>query len=149
MARTEKIRSIQAPPLNLCFFPESRENQGMEPVTLPFDEFEAIRLADQLKMGHKEASDIMGISRPTFTRLLEKARNHMAAFLVEGRPLQISGGSIRFSSDVYCCRSCRRPFKWGEKGEPICPRCGKSDSLYAHASCGGSCVCCEKKDLSL
>ncbi len=146
MARTEKIRSIEAPPLNLSFMPEMKGKREQEPVILPFDEFEAIRLADQLKLDHKEASEIMGISRPTFTRLLEKARGHVADFLVQGRPLSISGGSIRFSADVYCCRHCRAPFKWSKEGTPVCPRCRQSDALHAHAACGGSCVCCEKEE---
>ncbi|MDC7218964.1 MAG: DUF134 domain-containing protein [Spirochaetales bacterium] len=146
MARNEKIRSIEAPPLNLHFFPESEENRNCDAVVLAFDEFEAIRLVDRLKLDHREASEIMGISRPTFTRLLEKARGHMAQFLVEGLPLDISGGSIKFASHVFCCRYCRAPFKWDGEGEAVCPRCGRSDALHAHASCGGSCVCCEKEE---
>ena len=146
MARTEKIRSIEEPPLNLSFMPEMEEKRDQEPIVIAFDEFEAIRLVDQLKLDHLEASEIMGISRPTFTRLLEKARGHMAEFLVQGKPLSISGGSIRFSVNVFCCRHCRAPFKWSEDTAPVCPRCGKSDALHAHAACGGSCVCCEKEE---
>jgi predicted DNA-binding protein (UPF0251 family) len=146
MARTEKLRSIEAPPMNFRFFPEVKDLQEDDPVIIPLDEFEAIRLSDQMKLGHREASEIMGISRPTFTRLLERARGHMAEFLVDGRSLAISGGSIRFSSHVFCCRHCRAPFKWNQEGEPVCPRCKESDALHAHAACRGSCLCCEKAE---
>jgi predicted amidophosphoribosyltransferase len=70
----------------------------------------------------------------------------MAVFLVEGRSLVISGGSIRFSSGVYCCRHCRAPFKWAEESDFFCPRCGESNAIHAHAACNGSCVCCEEKE---
>jgi uncharacterized protein len=71
MARTKKIRSIVAPPLNLRFYPDTDKLPERPPLVLSSDEFEAIRLTVKLKCDHKEAAEIMGISRPTFTRLLE------------------------------------------------------------------------------
>ncbi len=48
---------------------------------LHFDEFEAIRLLDYLGMTQAEAADKMNVSRPTLTRIYEKARkNHCPGF---------------------------------------------------------------------
>jgi predicted DNA-binding protein (UPF0251 family) len=46
----------------------------LEPVVLLFEEYEAIRLADYENLTQKEAALNMKISRPTFTRLYDKAR---------------------------------------------------------------------------
>ncbi len=110
---------------------------------MPLDEFEAIRLTDKLGYDHGAAAAIMGVSRPTFTRLIRRARKKMAVFLVEGVVLEISGGSILFSDHVYCCRRCHRPFKWEDPEPPICPTCRQSSVIPASASCNGDCRCCE------
>jgi len=133
---------VEAPPRVFRFGPD-RVEQKTGKTIIRLDEFEAIRLADKLGYGHGEAAAIMGVSRPTFTRLISRARKKMASFLVEGTVLEISGGSILFSENVYCCRNCHRPFKWDVPDPPVCPSCGKSAVIEASASCNGDCRCCE------
>ena len=146
MGRQEKCRTVKAPPQHFSFNAVKKISKSEHPVNMRFDEFEAIRLSDKLGYDHIRAAEIMGISRPTFTRLLKKARQKMAVFLIDGRPLKISGGSILFSENVYCCRNCQRPFLWEQEDVPICPVCQKSYVIKADVSCGGNCRCCEEKD---
>jgi len=49
----------------------------LDQVVLSLDEYEALRLAYYMNLEHLQASKEMGISRPTFTRLIEKARQKM------------------------------------------------------------------------
>ena len=143
MGRNEKCRTVEAPPQYFSFQAVDEIEESVNTVKMRFDEFEAIRLSDKLGYDHIKASAIMGVSRPTYTRLLHKARQKMALFLIDGHNLTLSGGSILFAKDVFCCKECRRPFKWEDEGVPTCPTCNKSDVLEAKATCKGICRCCE------
>ncbi|MBI9102167.1 MAG: DUF134 domain-containing protein [Spirochaetales bacterium] len=149
MGRQEKCRSVEFPPRNFIFRPEIIDEVSSPDtfVYMRLDEFEAIRLADKLGYGHTQASEIMGISRPTFTRLLNRARAKAAEFIVDGKSLEISGGSILFSEDVYCCKNCHRPFKWNNGGNPVCPICSQINIIPARGDCNGDCRCCEDESL--
>ena len=59
---------------------------------MSLDEFEAVNLADYQGLYHEEAAQRMGISRPTFGRILGSARKKIANALVEGKALQIEAG---------------------------------------------------------
>jgi predicted DNA-binding protein (UPF0251 family) len=97
MGRQEINRSVQQPPRFFSFSAVDAPTGGDQPATangaiqLRLDEYEAIRLADHLGYDHGEASRIMAVSRPTFTRLLNKARAKLADFLTSGAPLEIRG----------------------------------------------------------
>ena len=53
------------------------------------DEMEAVRLADFEGLYQQECSDRMGISRTTFSRLIESARKKISDALVSGKALVI------------------------------------------------------------
>jgi len=142
MGRQEKCRTVQAPPRHFSFNAVREIVSAEEPVNIRFDEFEAIRLSDKLGYDHIKAAKIMGISRPTFTRLLNRARQKMAIFLTEGLGLEISGGSILFAKNVFCCKNCQRPFNWEQDDDPVCPTCLGQDVIKADAACRGVCRCC-------
>ena len=59
------------------------------------EEYEAIRLADY-ENSHEEAAQRMNISRPTFTRLYDKARKHSPAF-IESKSIVIRGGIMKLT----------------------------------------------------
>jgi predicted DNA-binding protein (UPF0251 family) len=100
-----------------------------EPVFLLFEEYEAIRLCDYEGNNHSEASAIMSVSRPTFTRIYAEARRKMASALVEGRSLVIEGGKVFYDSDWFRCRSCGCYFNNPEKMQEVhnCPLCGSGE----------------------
>ena len=74
MARPVNKRVIEKPPIMEGFKPFGIPMHDLEPVVLLFEEFEALRLADYLGLSHKEAARRMKVSRPTFTRICDKAR---------------------------------------------------------------------------
>jgi|GEM_PF-769160 len=69
--------------------------RDMDIVTLKDEEWEAINLADYRDLNHEEAAELMGISRPTFSRLISSARKAVASALVEGTALKIGGGDFQ------------------------------------------------------
>lgn len=78
----------------------------LESVYLLFEEFEAIRLADYENLTQEEAAEKMHISRPTFTRLYDKARKNIARAFVEGKAIIIRGGNFTTEDYWYKCISC-------------------------------------------
>jgi predicted DNA-binding protein (UPF0251 family) len=65
------------------------EKLGKEPITMTYDELEALRLIYYEGLTQEEASKRMGISRGTVWRCLESARKKVVTMLVEGRELVI------------------------------------------------------------
>jgi predicted DNA-binding protein (UPF0251 family) len=68
----------------------------LEEVILAVEELEAVRLKDLTGLEQEEAAVKMGISQPTFHRLLESARKNIADALVNGKALKVSGGNYAF-----------------------------------------------------
>ena len=68
------------------------EQLTKEPITLTYDELEALRLVDYQGLTQEEAAERMGISRGTVWRCLDSARKKAVAMLVEGRELIITEG---------------------------------------------------------
>jgi predicted DNA-binding protein (UPF0251 family) len=153
MGRQERTRSVQYPPRFFSFSaddaPAKRPGGTLadtapEAIEMRLDEYEAVRLSDHLGYDHIQASRIMGVSRPTFTRLIKRARAKLADFLTSGSRLEIRGGQVLFASNVYCCSRCHRPFPWDGEGAPRCGRCGGEEVIKAQASCHHDCRCCEQ-----
>jgi len=63
-------------------------------VTLKDEEYEAVLLSDYKDMEQQEAAKLMGVSRPTFSRVLSSARKAIAKALAEGGALEIDGGDF-------------------------------------------------------
>jgi predicted DNA-binding protein (UPF0251 family) len=59
--------------------------------------FEALRLADAELMPQEKAASRMGISQPTFSRILSSARNKVALAISKGMGIMIDGGTYRVS----------------------------------------------------
>ncbi|MBE0642013.1 MAG: DUF134 domain-containing protein [Bacteroidales bacterium] len=128
--RPKRYRKVERPPVIKGFRPfGSRQCFGLE-VSLHFEEFESLKLADYDQCTHAQAAEKMGVSRPTFTRIYEEARRKIALAFVEGRPLHIRGGQAEFSEEWYHCRACQNDFTpvhdalWKAAD---CPICGSSE----------------------
>ena len=74
MREPYRKRRINVPPRFNNFKPSGVPRRFLKQIDLTIDEYEALRLADYLQLEHLEASERMNISRPTFTRLIEKAK---------------------------------------------------------------------------
>lgn len=125
--RARIIRKVVNPPIIKGFKPygnvdETHENKQ---ISLQFEEYEALRLCDYEMYNHQQAAKLMGISRPTFTRIYSSVRKKIAKAFAEGLQMSIEGGKVYFDSDWYHCNSCKcyfnNPFKEEETTE--CPLC--------------------------
>ncbi|MBP6978216.1 MAG: DUF134 domain-containing protein [Bacteroidales bacterium] len=126
--RLKRIRKVVNPPIIKGFKPYGPEvkNQKPEPVYLLYEEYEALRLCDYDGYNHHHASIVMGISRPTYTRIYASAREKIARAFVEGRQITIEGGKVYFDSDWYQCKKCLCHFNNPERMKKVecCPLCG-------------------------
>jgi len=131
------------PPIYSDFKPTRVAMRYLDPVDLSLDEYEAIRLSDYEGLDHAAAAQKMGVSRPTFTRLHDRASRKVAQFLVEGARLSIGGGQVHFRENLYRCNECKRVFPV-QIGTELseCPECGSADveNLAAHHGHGECCM---------
>ena len=141
MPRPENNRIVYKPPVFTEFKPTFVQAKELQNSFLSIDEFEAIRLADYAGLSHLEAAREMSISRPTFSRLILKARKKMADFIVLGRRLTIEGGNIHFKNNILQCDNCGYNIvsKIGELYE-FCPECNSRQlrnlaSGFGHGNC--------------
>lgn len=126
--RIKRPRKVLNPPVIKGFKPYGLESGKLktEPIFLLYEEYEALRLCDYDMCNHIDASGIMNVSRPTFTRIYSSARQKIAKAFVEGRQIAIEGGKVYFDSDWYSCSECKCSFNNPEKDRKImcCPLCG-------------------------
>ncbi len=101
----------------------------LEPVVLFYEEYEAIRLLDYTGMTQLEAAKEMAVSRPTLTRIYEKARRTLAEAFVEGKAIFIAGGNFHTEEYWYRCSDCHQ-LMIVEKAIRHCSYC-KSDKIRA------------------
>jgi predicted DNA-binding protein (UPF0251 family) len=129
--RIKTLRKVLSPPIIKGFKPYGNETnkQSSLPINLLFEEYEALRLCDYDMCNHHKASVLMGVSRPTFTRIYASALQKIAAAFVEGRQIAIEGGKVYFDSDWYQCSNCSCYFNNPEMDKEIreCPLCGKHE----------------------
>ncbi|MDD3685531.1 MAG: DUF134 domain-containing protein [Bacteroidales bacterium] len=132
--RGKRIRKMLNPPiikgLKPYGMPENISPEN-ELVVMLYEEYESIKLCDYDMLNHHAASELMGVSRPTFTRIYASARQKIALALAEGRQLRIEGGKVCFDSNWFECNNCKCYFNNPDKEvEPTnCPLCGSKKIL--------------------
>jgi predicted DNA-binding protein (UPF0251 family) len=103
----------------------------LEEVCLTVDEREAIRLSDLMGMSHEEAGRLMGVSRATFGRIIQRARKAVADALINGKAINVEGGNYKIvgTTRIFSCANCNH--EWEEPlgtGRPeCCPECYQDD----------------------
>ena len=93
MPRPPRCRRICGVPQVDTFCPNGCKDA--EPILLTLDEYEVIRLVDLEQQTHEQCAAQMDISRSTVQEIYEVARRKIAACLVHGKPLHITGGNYR------------------------------------------------------
>jgi predicted DNA-binding protein (UPF0251 family) len=116
MPRPRMNRWIRHQPLVQFYVPQGVPLGRLRGVTLTLDGLEALRLADAEGLEQEPAAELMGISRPTFSRLLAEARGVVAKGLVNGWAIRIEGGNYEFTSEERPCRRARRRCRRGASG---------------------------------
>lgn len=133
--RARIFRKILNPPPMKGFKPYGHivNEKVSEPVLIHFEEYEAFKLCDYDMYNHHQASVIMGVSRPTFTRIYASVRKKVAKAFAESRQISIEGGKVYFDSDWYSCESCRCYFNNPQRNIEIanCPLC-KSEKIFSY-----------------
>ena len=133
-------------------------------MSLGIEEMEAIRLKDMKGYAQEVCAKEMGLTRPTFQRILAAARKKIATALAEGQTIIIEGGHFIMKNRVFECLDCKETWEvepcteGGKHGYEIaCPKCGSMNKTKLvdgerHA-CGGQghhehkegCGCCGHK----
>ncbi|MCX6234105.1 MAG: DUF134 domain-containing protein [Bacteroidetes bacterium] len=151
MPRPKRKRNVTHPPMMEGFKPFGIPITDLEPVILFFEEYEAIRLLDYIGMTQLEAAREMAVSRPTLTRIYEKARRTIAAAFVEGKAIFIEGGDYHTDEFWYRCEACYK-LLISEKEILSCSYCESdkirplTDKLFKmdhqkHEEHPGFCIC--------
>lgn len=131
--RIKILRKVLNPPIIKGFKPYGRDfhSNNHKMIEILFEEYEALRLCDYDMYNHHQSSVIMGVSRPTFTRIYSSARRKIAKAFVEGLQIVIEGGKVYFDSDWYVCHNCKCNFNNPEREKPItnCPLCNSNNII--------------------
>ena len=92
--RPRKCRLVRSSPMARFFKPRGIPLCDLDVVKLKDEEYEALHLSDYKNMEQIDAAKLMGISRPTFSRILSSARKAIARAIIEGGALEIEGGDF-------------------------------------------------------
>jgi len=106
MPRPIRNRKILNPPKMAGFKPFGMPLSELEAVKLHYDEYESINLVNYQNLSQEEAAEKMDISRPTFTRVYNRALKKIARAFVECLAIEIEGGNVEFQKQWYKCKKC-------------------------------------------
>jgi predicted DNA-binding protein (UPF0251 family) len=100
----------------------------LQSVRLSLEEVESIRLKDLERLEQEVCAQQMRISRPTFHRILESAREKLADALINGKAIQIEGGNYELAQRLFRCGNDGHewsvPFEAMAQKLPLsCPKC--------------------------
>ena len=130
MPRPPKCRRVAFLPEVTYFKPAGIPLRTLEEVRISVEEAEAIRLKDLEGLEQEECAQRMGVSRPTFHRVLGSARQKIADALLKGKAIRIEGGNFDLAERRFRCfrgHEWEVPFQQTAAGPPsICPRCHAS-----------------------
>ena len=118
MPRPKKCRRVCHVPQNIGLLPIHAENTPC--LTMSVDEYETIRLIDKQGLSQEECAAFMQVARTTVQQIYTSARQKLAAALVDGLSLQVSGGDyVQCSGNGSAC-SCTTCYKKRpQKGEHV------------------------------
>ncbi len=126
MPRPYCRRLVRGRPAASLFKPAGVPCRGLDEIVMTLDEFEALRLSDFEGLYQEEAAGRLGVSRPTFSRIIESAHRKTADALLHGRALRIEGGPVDFGRRT-CCRlhDAKPADSESGPGSPAWPDCGR------------------------
>jgi predicted DNA-binding protein (UPF0251 family) len=139
MARPKCARFVNDFPLTTFFKPRGIPLMELEKVTLAFDEYEALRLADLDGLYQEDAAIRMKISRATFGRILVSAHRKVAEALINGKAIKIEGGVVKMAQKrMFQCSDCEHSWEvpFGTGRPPACPQCESNNIHRAEADRG-------------
>ena len=99
MSRNKNKREFSFKPRFKHFAPKEETKESL---TLLHEEIEAIFLMDYQGMYQEDAAKSMGVSRPTFSRIIKNARMKVATALINGKVLEILDEKKEFVLAFVC-----------------------------------------------
>lgn len=99
MSRNKNKRDFSFKPRFKHFAPKEGTKESL---TLLHEEIEAIFLMDYQGMYQEDAAKSMGVSRPTFSRIIKNARMKVATALINGKALEILDEKKEFVLAFVC-----------------------------------------------
>ncbi|MFO8010104.1 MAG: DUF134 domain-containing protein [Dehalococcoidia bacterium] len=141
MPRPVKGRRVGYVPEATHFKPAGIPIRSIEEISLSFEELEAMRLKDREGLQQEECASRMGISRPTFHRVLGSARAKVAEALTMGKAIRIGGGNFEVQRRRLRCdwdgHEWEVPLDMVDHEDlSLCPRCQKPYSEPAPPAAG-------------
>ncbi len=123
MPRPPKRRKISFLPRLTYFKPAGVPLKKLKEVHIKVDELEALRLKDLEGLDQEACADKMGISRPTFHRIINAARSKITGALIEGSAIRLDRGNIL---EQITCSHCGENIKLTDHRHAyhfeVCPR---------------------------
>lgn len=128
MSRPPKCRRVEFLPEITYFKPAGIPLCDLEEINLTVEELEAIRLKDFLDLEQEDCADRMGVSRPTYHRILSSARAKIAQALILGKAIKIEGGHYQLVVRRLKCFDCGHIWEVPCRSEACgevwrCPQC--------------------------
>ena len=90
MPRPCKKRTVCLDLKSAYFKPRGIPMENLSEIVLEVDEMEAVRLADHEGKYQEESARQMGVSRPTFSNIINRAHAKIAEALIRGKALRIN-----------------------------------------------------------
>ncbi len=129
VVRTKKCRVVSSLPNVTYFKPAGIPLRFLSEIRLSVEEAEALRLKDVEALQQTEAASKMGVSRPTFQRVLSAARQKVADALLNGKAIRIEGGSFQVvNTSPDCLANQRQETDGSGERRAKCPYCSKAKS---------------------
>lgn len=134
MSRPPKCRRVEFMPELTYFKPAGVPLTDLEEIQLTVEELEAIRLKDLIGLEQEGCAEKMGVSRPTYHRILSAARAKVAEALVNGKAIRVEGGNYEIVVRNFKCFKCNNQWQMpcgigGRGAQMTCPDC-QSDEVY-------------------
>jgi len=127
MGRRQLWRKVSSIPPITYFKPAGISMAALSEVKLLVEEAEAIRLKDLEGLEQEECAQKMNVSRTTFSRILDSARQKIADALLNGKAIRIEGGNFEMAVRRFRCISGHEwevPFESMISAPPeFCPEC--------------------------
>lgn len=129
VARPRRKRCISGMPVMEGYKPFGIPMRELSSVILLHEELESLRLCDYLGMKQEDAAEMMRVSRPTFTRIYEKARKTVATAFAEGKAILIDGGDFQLEEQINPLNSYKMKIALPTKSNIIDDHFGHCESF--------------------
>ena len=133
MGRQPLFRRVNFLPHVTYFKPAGVPLTNLQEVRLSVEEAEAIRLKDIERLDQEKCAESMRVSRTTFSRILESARQKVADALINGKAIRIEGGNFEMAVRRFKCLGGHEwdvPFEVMMTMPPqFCPSCNTPNIL--------------------